>query len=160
MGGFTRYFVLAGIGLVACAVAACLQQPRAQDVRQEVLEHGALIRAAFANGDVATIRALHHPNVYKALGYDNVQDGRDAVMSGIAGTLEQFALEFVENDVESVLVRGDVAIETTRFAIAGTPKAQGQPFVFRGRTMVTYVRDASSPSGWVTIREIIQPESS
>lgn len=157
MTGYSRWLAVVALGLFAFTVAACQQQPGVQAARQQVLDHGAMIRAAFANGDLETISALHHPNVYKALGYDNVQNGRAAVMDGIAETLAAYSLEFVENDIESVLVRGDVAIETTRFAIAGTPKGDGQPFVFRGRTMVTYVRDAGSPSGWVTIREIIQP---
>ncbi|MEO1573795.1 MAG: nuclear transport factor 2 family protein [Pseudomonadota bacterium] len=157
---YSRYVVALALGLLALTFAGCQQLPRAADARQQVLDHGAMIRAAFARGDLDTITALHHPEVTKALGYDNVQEGRAAVVDGIAGTLAAYALEFVENDLESVLVRGDVAIEATRFAIAGTPKGDGQAFVFRGRTMVIYVRDTDSPSGWVTVREIIQPAGS
>ena len=55
------------------------------------------------------------------------------------------------------LVMNSIAIEQTRFVIQGTPKKQGEPFTFKGRTMVTYVRYEGSTTGWATIREIIQP---
>ncbi|MEM1217753.1 MAG: nuclear transport factor 2 family protein, partial [Bacteroidota bacterium] len=128
-----------------------------QKAMDEVLAHGAMIRDAFAEGDLATISALHHPEVVKALGYQDEQKGRQAVMEGIRGTLAAFKLEFVENEVENIYFQGDLAIEQTRFAIKGTPKSGGDSFLFKGRTMVTYVRHANSPSGWATIREIIQP---
>ncbi|MTB53523.1 DUF4440 domain-containing protein [Lewinella sp. W8] len=126
-------------------------------IKREILEHGATIRAAFRAGDLEKIRSLHHPEVEKALGYSDVKSGREAVMQGLAGTLKSFSLEFVENDVESILIRGDLAIEQTKFAIRGTPKEGGESFLFRGRTQVTYVRYPDSPTGWATIREIIQP---
>ena len=126
-------------------------------IREEILTHGQMIRDAFAKGDLAQIRALHHPEVNKALGYTDVKQGREEVMEGIAGTLDHYSLAFVKNEVESIYLQGDVAIEQTKFSIQGTPKGEGSPFVFRGRTMVTYVRYEDSPSGWATIREIIQP---
>lgn len=131
---------------------------RKEDIRQEVLEHGRQIREAFSENNLSKIRQLHHPEVTKALGYDNMQKDREAVMEGLRGTLQAFQLDFVENEVESILIQGDVAIEQTRFVIKGTPRAEGAPFIFQGRTMVTYVRHAASPSGWATIREIIQPK--
>ena len=124
--------------------------------RQEILDHGQAIRDAFAAGDLDGIRALHHPEVIKALGYTNLQQGRDEVIAGIAATLDAYSLEFIQNEVESILIQGDVAIEQTRFSIQGTPHDGGEGFVFSGRTMVTYVRFADSPTGWATIREIIQ----
>ena len=128
-----------------------------QRALDEVLAHGAMIRAAFAEQDLETIAALLLPEVVKALGYQDEQKGRAAVLGGIQGTLAAYNLEFVENVVENIYFQGDLAIEQTRFAIKGTPKASGDSFLFMGRTMVTYVRHAESPSGWATIREIIQP---
>ncbi|MEM8902042.1 MAG: hypothetical protein AAGC85_28300 [Bacteroidota bacterium] len=63
----------------------------------------------------------------------------------------------MKNEVESIYLKGEVAIEQSRFAIQGTPKEGGDPFIFKGRTMVTYIRYEKSPTGWATIREIIQP---
>ncbi len=125
--------------------------------RQEILNHGAVIRKAFAADDLEKIKAVHHPEVIKALGYNDVQTGREAVINGVKGTLENYHLEFVENDVESILIQGDIAIEQTKFSIKGTPKQGGDSFIFKGRTMVTYVRSSESPTGWATVREIIQP---
>ncbi len=125
--------------------------------RQEILNHGEVIRKAFAEGDLAKIKSVHHLNVIKALGYNDIQTGREAVINGVKGTLENYYLEFVENDVESILIQGDIAIEQTKFSIKGTPKQGGDSFIFKGRTMVTYVRSNESPTGWATIREIIQP---
>ncbi|MEM9984478.1 MAG: nuclear transport factor 2 family protein [Bacteroidota bacterium] len=126
-------------------------------IRQEILTHGQMIRDAFAKGDLEQIRSLHHPEVEKALGYTDVKRGREEVIAGIAGTLNHYSLEFVENEVESIYVQGDLAIEQTKFSIRGTPKGEGESFLFSGRTMVTYIRHEASPSGWATIREIIQP---
>lgn len=52
---------------------------------------------------------------------------------------------------------GDTCVEQTVFAIRGEPAGDGQPFVFRGRALVVYVRSAESPTGWASLREIIQP---
>jgi ketosteroid isomerase-like protein len=127
-----------------------------EKIKSEILKTGELIRAAFSTGDIETIKSFHHPEVIKALGYKNVLTGRDAVMEGLRGTLEGFDLEFIENTVESILIQGDIAIEQTLFSIKGTPKKNGEPFVFSGRTMVTYIKYKKSPTGWATIREIIQ----
>jgi ketosteroid isomerase-like protein len=125
--------------------------------RAAVEATGTAIRAAFAAGNVAEIMRYHHPDVRKALSFQNVKIGRDAVAAGLEDTLRQSRLEFVENNVESLLIEGDTAIEQTLFAIRVTPRKGGQPSVFRGRTMVVYVRYKDSPTGWVSIRELIQP---
>jgi ketosteroid isomerase-like protein len=125
--------------------------------RAAVEATGTAIRAAFAAGNVAEIVRYHHPDVRKALSFQNVQIGRDAVAAGLRDTLRQFRLEFVENNVESLLIEGDTAVEQTLFAIRVTPRNGGQPTVFRGRTMVVYVRYKDSPTGWASIRELIQP---
>ena len=115
------------------------------------------IRSAFARGDVATIMAYHHPDVIKALSFRKYLTGRDAVEADLRGTLQQFSLEFEENHVESLLIQGDTAVEQTIFAIKSTPKSGGQPYMFKGRTQVVYVRYGGSPTGWASVREIIQP---
>ena len=104
------------------------------------------------------IRSFHHPEVIKALAYKKVLTGREAVLKDLAGTLENYTLEFVTNTIESILIRGDIAIEQTLFSIKGTPKKGGDPFIFSGRTMVTYIKYKESPTGWATIREIIQQD--
>ena len=130
-----------------------------EEIRKEILNHGAEIRKAFAENDIEQIKLLHHPNVEKALGYNDLKKGREEVIESLKGTLESFTLEFIKNDVESIFIQDDVAIEQTTFAIKGTPKRGGDSFVFKGRTMVTYIRYSESPTGWATIREIIQSYS-
>ncbi|HZD51191.1 MAG TPA: DUF4440 domain-containing protein [Silvibacterium sp.] len=143
--------------LLAFAVSA-VSSRAASDTDHEALEKtGAAIRAAFAAGDVTTAMKYHHPSVNKALSYNKVLVGRDAVAADLANTLRQYRLEFVENRVECLLIQNDTAVEQTLFAIKGTPIAGGQPFLFKGRTMVVYVRYKESPTGWASIREIIQP---
>jgi ketosteroid isomerase-like protein len=82
--------------------------------------------------------------------------GKAAVEANLRGTLESFTLAFIRNDVESLIVRGDVAVEISQFEIRGTPRKSGEPFEFAGRAMVVYVRSAESPSGWASIRETVQ----
>jgi ketosteroid isomerase-like protein len=115
------------------------------------------IREAFAKGDIPTIISYHHPDVVKALGYKNFLNGRDAVEADLKGTLKKILLNFKENKVESLLIKGNVATEIALFTIEGTPKDGSKPFTFKGRAMIVYVRYKASPTGWASIREVIQP---
>jgi ketosteroid isomerase-like protein len=125
--------------------------------RESLQKTGEAIRTAFAQGDVDRIMAYHHPEVIKALSFHKYLVGRDAVAEDLRKTLQQFKLEFEENRVESLIIQGDTAIEQTVFAIRSTPKSGGESSLFRGRTQVVYVRYKRSPTGWASIREIIQP---
>jgi ketosteroid isomerase-like protein len=149
--------LLSAIALLISLFLAIPSHADSASDRAAVEATGAAIRAAFAAGNVAEILKYHHPDVRKALSFQNVQVGREAVGAGLQNTLRQVHLEFVENNVESLLIEGDTAIEQTVFAIKATPLAGGQPSVFRGRTMVVYVRYKESPTGWASIRELIQP---
>lgn len=142
--------------MLCLLLVSCQSSPDEAVIRQDILDHGQTIRDAFAAGDLEKIKSLHHPEVKKALGYSDIKDNRVEVMEGLEGTLANFSLEFLKNDVESILIEDDLAIEQSKFSIKGTPKAGGEPFIFSGRTMVTYVRYNESPTGWATIREIIQ----
>lgn len=117
----------------------------------------AAIAKGFAEGDVDAVMKYHHPDVLKALSYTKVVKGREAVRAEMAKTFASFKVEFIEHDIESLLIEGDYAIEQTHFAVKGTPKAGGEPWIFRGRAMVLYVRYADSPTGWASLREMIQP---
>ncbi|HWA24303.1 MAG TPA: nuclear transport factor 2 family protein [Lacunisphaera sp.] len=115
------------------------------------------ITKGFAEGDVDAVMRYHHPDVAKALNYRKVLVGREAVKADMTGTFRSFKVEFIEHEIESLLIQGDYAIEQTRFAVKGTPKSGGDPWVFRGRAMVVYVRYAGSPTGWASLREMVQP---
>ena len=150
----------AAVVLLAFAAYAVSASAASSGSDREALEQtGTAIRAAFAAGDVATVMKYHHPDISKALSYNKVLVGRDAVAADLRSTLLQYRLEFVENHVESLLIENDTAVEATLFTIKGTPIAGGNPFFFKGRTMVVYVRYNESPTGWASIREIIQPAS-
>jgi hypothetical protein len=43
--------------------------------------------------------------------------------------------------------------------VKGTPKKSGPPFLFKGQTMLILVRYDKSPTGWATLREIVQPRA-
>jgi ketosteroid isomerase-like protein len=115
------------------------------------------VRAAFARGDVPAILSYHHPDVTKALAYHKYLIGRSALEADLRATFDNYGLEFLQNDVESLSIHGDVAIEQILFSVKGTPKKGGAPFLFKGRTMIVLVRYDKSPTGWATLREIVQP---
>lgn len=115
------------------------------------------ILSAFASGDIPTILSYHHPDVIKALGYNKYIKGREALEVDLKNTLQNVKLNWKENKVESLLINGQTAVEMTAFTIEGTPKDGSKPFIFKGRAMIVYVRYKQSPTGWATIREIIQP---
>jgi len=137
-----------------CSRQASVQSNTDRDALEKTSE---AIRAAFASGDITTIVAFHHPQLVKSLSYGNYLIGRDAVQKDISRTLQQFNLEWKQNRVRSIFIQADTAIELTDFVVQGTPKKQGAPFLFSGRAMIVYVRYKNSPTGWATIREIIQP---
>jgi ketosteroid isomerase-like protein len=149
--------------LLVLMAGACACHAQSETDRAAVEKTGAAIRAAFAAGDVAAAMRYHHPDVRKALAYDKVLVGREAVAANLRETMAKFHLEFVRNDVESLLITGDTAVEQTLFTIrvsaAGAPTGAGAgaSFDFKGRTMVVYVRYVGSPTGWASMRELIQP---
>ena len=114
------------------------------------------IRVAFAKGDAELAAKLHHPNVVKYFGGNNVVTGRAALQKQLAGWFKNSKIEFVENIVESTVFTGETAIQTVIFAIKSTPKNGGKPTIARGRSMVIYLRDKNSPTGWLSLREMAQ----
>lgn len=145
------------VSLIAAACSSSKPYVGSNDDRASLEKTSEAIRGAFARGDVATILAYHHPDVIKALSYGKYIDGRDALEADLVGTLQRFNLEWKENRVESILIQRDTAVEQTVFTIKGTPKSGGEPFLFKGRAQVVYVRYKKSPTGWASIRELIQP---
>ncbi|WP_188794942.1 YybH family protein [Dyella nitratireducens] len=125
-------------------------------LRQSLDKATAAIRDAFSRGDAAMVGRLHSPNVIKYFGGNNVLIGRDAVEKGARDWFKESKVEFVENTVENTCFIGNVAIQTVIFSIKTTPRSGGAPSIGRGRSMVIYVQDKSSPTGWLTLREIAQ----
>jgi ketosteroid isomerase-like protein len=151
--------MLVGVLLaVSCPAGFAADPYYGSDRDRAALEQTSVaIRDAFARGDLEAIMACHRPDVIKALSYDKHLVGRDAVKADLAGTLARFHLEFIEHQVESMFFQGDTAVEQSTFTIRGTPRDGGQPFLFKGRAQVVYVRYKQSPTGWASIREIVQP---
>ena len=116
----------------------------------------AAIRNAFQEGDADLVAQLHHPDVVKYFGGNNIIVGREAVKKGASDWFQTSKVEFIENTVENTAFIGNLAIQTVIFSIKTTPKNGGKPGTGRGRSMVIYVQDESSPTGWLTFREIAQ----
>ena len=125
-------------------------------LRQSLDKATAAIRNAFEKGDAALVARLHNPDVIKYFGGNNVIVGRDAVEKGARDWFQNSKVEFIENTVENTEFIGKIAIQTVIFSIKTTPKNGGEPSIGRGRSMVIYIQDKSSPTGWLTIREIAQ----
>ena len=152
-----RWMIALLVGVFCCA-SAFPATPSKEDKDRAALEQTSkAIRDAFARGDLATVMAYHHPDVIKALNFHTYQNGRDAVEAGLRSSFEQYRMEFVAHRVEYLFIRGDTAVEESLFTIRSMPKAGGSPVTFSGRAMVVYVRYKESPSGWASIREMIQP---
>ncbi|MBB5338385.1 YybH family protein [Tunturiibacter gelidoferens] len=125
--------------------------------RESLHKTGDAIRSAFAKGDVDEILAYHHPEVIKALAYQNYIVGIEALKASLLSTFRSFKLEFLENTPETILFHEGTAVEISLFAIRSVPKAAGSPAIFKGRSMVVYVEYPASPTGWASIRETVQP---
>jgi ketosteroid isomerase-like protein len=151
-----RFFASLLVAIVGCGMIAANAQTAPDQDRIALQKTSECIRKAFGAGDVESIMKYHHPQVNKALSFHKVLLGREAVAADLNSTFKQFRLEFVKNQVESLLIEKDSAVEQTLFTIRGTPLQGGEPFLFNGRAMVVYVRYPESPTGWASIREIIQ----
>ncbi|HWA32811.1 MAG TPA: nuclear transport factor 2 family protein [Cyclobacteriaceae bacterium] len=116
----------------------------------------AAIRSAFEKGDAVLVARLHSQDVIKYFGGNNVIIGRDAVEKGAKEWFQNSKVEFIGNTVENTRFVGKIAIQSSIFSIKTTPKNGGQPSVGRGRSMVIYVQDESSRTGWLTLREFVQ----
>lgn len=125
-------------------------------LKQSLEKATAAIRSAFEKGDAALVAQLHSPDVIKYFGGNNVVVGRDAVEEGARKWFQTSKVEFIENTVENTQFVGNIAIQTSIFSIQTTPKSGGTSSVGRGRSMVIYVQDKSSPTGWLTLREFVQ----
>jgi len=125
-------------------------------LRQSLDKATAAIRNAFENGDAVLVAQLHSPNVIKYFGGNNVIIGREAVEKVAREWFENSKVEFIENTVENTDFVGKIAIQTVIFSIKTTPKNGGKSSVARGRSMVIYIQDKNSPTGWLTLREIAQ----
>ena len=112
---------------------------------------------AFSRGDIAAIISYHHPEVIKAISHDRYLDGRDAVRAEWLGTFEKLRLECIEQRVENLFFQGDPAVEQSVFTVKDTPKNGSEPLLFKSRALVVYVRYKGSPTGWASIRELLQP---
>ena len=126
--------------------------------RAALTRTGDAIRAGFAASDVETILKYHHPNVEKWLSPSSHTVGREALRAELEETFKTAQLMFGENHVESAIFMGDTAVEVSTFTIRVTPKDGGAASMAKGRAMVVYVRSKQSPTGWVSMRELIQPE--
>jgi ketosteroid isomerase-like protein len=125
-------------------------------LRQSLDKATAAIRKAFENGDAVLVGQLHSPNVIKYFGGNNVIVGRDAVEKEARDWFQSSKVEFIENTVENTVFVGNIAIQTVIFSIKTTPKNGGKSSIGRGRSMVIYIQDKTSPTGWLSLREIAQ----
>ncbi len=125
-------------------------------LRQSLDKATAAIRKAFENGDAVLVGQLHSPNVIKYFGGNNVVVGRDEVEKQATDWFQNSKVEFIENTVENTVFVGNIAIQTVIFSIKTTPKNGGKSSIGRGRSMVIYIQDKTSPTGWLSLREIAQ----
>ncbi|MDT0607502.1 hypothetical protein [Croceitalea rosinachiae] len=160
-----KWIVILNILMIAI-VASCNQKQEVveekkstkEEVIAQIEKTGLAVREAFAKGDIESIKLYHHPDVQKALSYMDIKNGREEVLQGLKGTMENFDLRFLdEKATEVFLYFDDVVVKQMRFGLELIPKNGDDPFVFRGRTLIVLQRSDESPTGWATIHEIIQP---
>ncbi len=150
----TKYLIV--LAFIACGFSAAAQSSITDDDRKSLEKATVAIRDAFARGDVPAIVALHHPDVVKYFGGNNVVNGRTALEKGLTEMFRTSKMEFIDHKLESLIFIGETAVETSVFTIRVTPKTGGKSSISRGRAMVVYVRYKDSPTGWASIREMAQ----
>ena len=140
-----------------CGIAGVIDLAGQRPVPEGSIERMAralLHRGPDEEGFLEFARSLRSPDLYQAI--------RDAEplssIRGYRGTENrQQHLEKMRKWPERLLVMGDAAVRIFHFNIRATPVSGGSPSSFTGRSMVVYPRSKESPTGWVTIRELVQP---
>jgi ketosteroid isomerase-like protein len=151
---FIRHLMV--LPFISYAVIATAQSPLTADDKKSLEKTTREIRDAFARGDIETILSLHHPDIVKYFGGDNVINGRVGLKNQLTGMFSNAKIEFIDNKEESLIFTGETAIQTSIFTIRSTPKNGGAPTIYKGRAMVVFVRYKDSPTGWASIREMTQ----
>jgi ketosteroid isomerase-like protein len=140
-------------------ISGCSTTPQSDDLAADkaTLEKTkAAFAAAFARSDVKTLVALHHPDIVKYFGGNNVVTSRAQLAQGLTAMFRTSKMELIQNKVESTAFNGNTIIETCIFAFRSTPVNGGKPSIGRGRAMTVFVKYKDSPYGWVSIREMAQ----
>lgn len=148
------YFILISLMFDSCCSSPQSDNLAADKIALEKTK--AAFAAAFARSDVKTLVALHHPDIIKYFGGNNVVTGRAELAKGLTAMFRTTKMELIQNQVESTAFNGNTIIETCIFAFRSTPINGGKPSIGRGRSMTVFVKYKDSPYGWVSIREIAQ----
>jgi ketosteroid isomerase-like protein len=127
-----------------------------EDQLQSLARATTAIREAFGKGDAALVARLHAPTIEKHFGGNNVVIGREALQKGLTEWFRTSTIEFLENRIENTVFSGETAVQTSIFSMKVTPKDGGKPVINKGRAMVVFVRDKTSPTGWFSLREMTQ----
>jgi ketosteroid isomerase-like protein len=147
------FITICFLGMSACSDRNGSGSP---EDRESFGKTKALILEGFSKGDVKAVLAMHHPDVVKYFGGKNIITGREGLRKQLTDMFNYGKTEFIENNIESTVYNGDAVIETSIFAMRLIPKNGDSAHVFRGRSMVVYVRYRDSPTGWASLREMTQ----
>ena len=149
------FILICFLGISACSDRNGSGSP---EDRETFDKTKALILEGFAKGDVDAVLMMHHPDVVKYFGGKNIVVGREGLKKQLTDMFSYAKTEFIENKIESTVFNDDAVIETSIFAIRSIPKNGDSSRIFRGRSMVVYVRYKDSPTGWASLREMTQEE--
>lgn len=146
-----------------CLSACAHRLPYSYDTdRAQIIATNQAIRDGFAAQDVSKILQFHHPDVEKVLAWNDYQKGHGDMSAALNGIFNNYILEFEGSPetMDSLDVYTETAVMIAPFTVKGTSKQDSKAgFEFSGRTMIVYVRSTQSPTGWVTLREMVVPKS-
>lgn len=77
--------------------------------------------------------------------------------SALEGMFANYQLSFDDDvtDMRSLVVEDEYATMIADFTLVGTPKTDKfETFTHSGVTVIVYIPDSNSPTGWSTLREM------
>ena len=149
-------FGILSIGLVACSAnprsdAAGSTPTDSAKVRTAIESTNARFLDAFKRGDKATMIANYADDAVLMMPNEQAWRGHDEIEKGLSAFVDQMAFKNGRTITSDVMVAGDLAVETGRYAWTLKPK-EGPEITDKGKYLTAWRRQ--SDGSWKVVRDI------
>lgn len=146
------------IALIAGATASCAPKapppPDEAAIRSAIEAANTKFTTAINKGDTATAFGVYADEVVLMMANEKPWRGRAEISKGFGGMMSAMTISEMTSKTESVMVSGDMAVETGSYAMTLTPKSGKNPKAMKdeGKYLTTWKKQADG--SWKVVRDI------